>query len=79
MQNYTYKVVPFIGQIKSGQNAGEVSRQLQSSIDKVAKEGWGFYQLTNTNIEIKPGCIEGLFGSKVSYVTFDQIIFRKEI
>ena len=79
MPNYSYKVVPFIGQIKSNQNAGEVSKQLQSVIDQIAKEGWEFYQLTNTNIEVKPGCIAGLFGSKVSYVTFDQIIFRKEI
>jgi len=79
MPKYSYKVVPFIGQIKSGQNAGEVSKQLQLVIDQVTQEGWEFYQLTNTNIEVQPGCIASFFGSTVSYVTFDQVIFRKEI
>ncbi len=78
MPNYSYMVVPFIGKIKSGQSASEVSKQLQEVIDDVTREGWEFYQLTNTNIEVKPGCIAGLFGSKMSYVTFDQVIFRKE-
>jgi hypothetical protein len=77
MSNYSYKVVPFIGQIKSGQSAVEVSKQLQAIIDQAAKEGWEFYQLTNTNIEVQPGCLAGLVGTKASYVTYDQVIFRK--
>lgn len=77
MSQYTYKVVPFIGKIKNGQGAQEVSKQLQSMIDAHVNDGWEFYQLSDTNIEISPGCLAALFGAKESYVKFDQVIFRK--
>lgn len=37
----TYKVVPFIGKIKSSQSAAEVSGQLQSLINAEAGQGVG--------------------------------------
>lgn len=77
MSNLEYKVVPFIGTIKGSQGAELVSAQLQDVIDQYAGQGWEFYQLTNTNIEVRPGCIAGLFGASVTYITFDQIIFRR--
>lgn len=77
MVDFKYKVVPFIGTIKGSQGAELVSTQLQGVIDEYVSQGWEFYELTNTNIEVRPGCIAGLFGASVTYSRFDQIIFRK--
>ncbi len=76
---YQYLVVPFIGKIKSGQTTGEVSKQLQAVIDQHAHLGWEFYQLTDVNIEVAPGCLGALFGVKATYVKFDQVIFRRQV
>jgi hypothetical protein len=82
---YEYRVLPFIGQMKSGlfgvvvQSAGEVSKQLESLINQQAREGWEFVTLNDVNIEIKPGCLAGLFGGKTAYLPFDQIVFRRAI
>jgi len=74
---YQYKIVPFIGQIKSGQGADVAAQQLESVISQHVNAGWEFVQLGDVNIEVQPGCLAGLFGQKAAYVTFDQIIFRK--
>ena len=74
---YQYKVVPFIGQIKSSQSAAEVAKQLESTINQHAVGGWEFHQLSDVNIEVRPGCLAGLFGAQASYIRFDQAIFRK--
>lgn len=73
-----YKVVPFIGKIKSSQSAGEVSSQLESVINQHASQGWTLDQIQSVNIEVKPGCLAGLFGAKESYVKFDQIVFKQD-
>lgn len=75
--SYQYKVVPFIGRIKGGQSAADVASQLEGIINQHAGQGWEFYQLNDVNIEVQPGCIAGLLGAKVSYVQFDQVVFRK--
>lgn len=72
-----YKVVPFIGKIKSSQSASEVSSQLQAVINAEASQGWELDQVQAVNIEVKPGCLAGLFGAKEVYIKFDQVIFRK--
>jgi len=73
-----YRVMPFIGKIKNNQSAVEVSNQLEALINEGAKEGWKFEQVNNVNIEVKPGCLAGLFGAKEEYVRFDMVIFKKE-
>lgn len=78
MGNYVYHVVPFIGKIKSGQTADEVSRQLNALINDTVAKGWEFYQLGEVNIQIAPGCLAALFGARNSYVTYNQVIFRRE-
>ena len=35
-----YRVMPFIGKIKSNQSAADVSNQLEALINEGAKEGW---------------------------------------
>ena len=73
---YRYKVVPFIGQSKGNLSASDVASQLESIIRQHASAGWEFYQLSDVNIEVQPGCLAGLVGAKVQYVRFDQLIFR---
>ena len=75
--SFQYKVVPFIGQISSKQTAADVAKQLESLINQQVTQGWEFYQLGDANIEVRPGCLSALLGSKVSYVRYDQVIFRK--
>ncbi len=53
---YEYKVVPFIGKLKSGlfsvQNAGDVSSQLQAVINEQASQDWEFVAVNDVNIEL---------------------------
>ena len=72
-----YKVVPFIGKIKSNQSAAEVSGQLETLINSHAAQGWILDQIQAVNIEVKPGCLAGFLGAKEVYVKFDQVVFRK--
>ena len=79
MVHYEYKVVPFIGKIKSSGSAIEAGTQLEALINHETAGGWELYQLSDVNIEVAPGCLAGLLGSKVSYVRFDQLIFRRHV
>jgi hypothetical protein len=74
---YQYKVVPFMGRIRGSSSANEVSKQLETMINTEARDGWEFCQLGDVNIEVSPGCIASLFGSKASYMQYDQVIFRR--
>jgi hypothetical protein len=80
---YEYKVISFIGKLKSGlfsvQDAGDVSKQLQAAINEQASQGWEFVTVNDVNIEVKPGCLAGLFGAKTAFIPFDQVVFRKVI
>ena len=73
-----YRVMPFIGKIKSNQSAVDVSNQLEALIGEGAKEGWLFEQVASVNIEVQPGCLAGLLGAKADYTRFDMVVFRKD-
>jgi hypothetical protein len=73
-----YKVLPFIGRIKSGQTADEVSNQLEALIRQGANEGWTFHDVSSVNIEVQPGCLAGLLGAKASYIRYDMAVFKRE-
>ena len=73
---YAYKVVPFIGQSRGALSASSVAKQLEHTISEHARNGWEFFQLSDVNVEVQPGCISGLFGGTVQYIRFDQLIFR---
>ena len=81
MSKYVYKVVPFIGVLKSGvfsvENAQKVSEQLQQLIDTHTQQGWELYRIDPVQIQIKPGCMASLFGQRTSWINFDQVIFRR--
>lgn|SRR5665213_159085 len=59
------------------QDAGDVSKQLQAVINEHAGQGWEYVNLNDVNIEVKPGCLAGMFGSKTAYFPLDQVIFRR--
>lgn len=77
----SYKAVPFIGAVKTGffssDNAGTVAAQLQAAIEKEVDSGWEFHTFAKVDIEVKPGCLGALLGQKVTYITYDQLIFRR--
>lgn len=73
-----YRVIPFIGKIKSSQSAKDVSDQLEVLINQGAQLGWEFVQINNVNIEVQPGCLAGIFGAKADYVRYDMAVFRKD-
>jgi hypothetical protein len=75
---YEYKVVPFIGQSRGRVSPDEVATQLEAVIRQYVALGWEFYQLSDVNIEVQPGCLAGLLGAKAQYARFDQIIFRAD-
>ena len=77
MAKYEYRVVPFIGRINDDQGADIAAKQLNELIAKNTYGEWELHQLADVNIEVKPGCLAGLFGAKESYIRFDQLIFKK--
>jgi hypothetical protein len=79
MAKYEYKVVPFIGKVNDKQGADVAGKQLAEVIAKNTYGDWELHQVTNVNIEVKPGCVPALFGAKEAYVRFDQVIFRKPV
>lgn len=76
MSNYEYHVVPFLGKIKG--EKGNVSSQLEQTINQETNQGWEFVTLNSVNIEVKPGCLGSLLGKDVTYQRSDQLIFRRE-
>lgn len=77
MSQFTYHVVPFVGQLKGGADVSQVSKQLEDLINYYASQGWDFYSLDNVDIEVTPGCIQGLMGARTAYITYNQVIFRR--
>ena len=79
MSNYEYKVIPFMGQIKAGGSVSAIAEQLQNAIASGSKDGWELHSFNDVNIEVKPGCLSALFGAKVSYTQYDQIVFKRAV
>jgi hypothetical protein len=79
MTRYEYQVVPFQGQIKSGGSAQEVSVQLQNLVNQYATQGWELFIIQDVKIQVTPGCLASLFGAGASYISYDQIIFRRPV
>jgi hypothetical protein len=77
MANSQYKVVPFIGTMKANGSTQEVAAQLEAAINQNSTDGWEFHTLNDVSIEVRPGCLAGLFGAKTAYIQFDQLIFKR--
>ena len=82
-QKYEYLVVPFAGSIHAGmfstEGAHTVTAQLQAIVDEYAQQGWEYCSLAKVNIEVQPGCLGSLLGQSASYITSDQIVFKRPI
>jgi hypothetical protein len=77
--SYRYRVVPFVGRVRAdrSETAQTVSMQLQQVIDHYAEEGWELYSIEKVGIEVHPGCLGAFFGRGITYLNYDQIIFRQ--
>lgn len=75
---YKYEVIPFIARIKEGGSPVKIASQLSETIDRYSAEGWTFYRVEEVNVEISPGCLGALTGSRTSYVKYNLVVFRKE-
>ena len=79
---YEYIAVPFVGNITSGiftvQNAGIITKQLQTTINEYVSKGWDYYSMEKVNVQVTPGCLASLLGQREVFITFDQIIFRRK-
>ena len=82
LSDYEYLVVPFVGHLKRGtfsiESATTASKQLQQVINKHSIQGWDFYSIDEINIQVTPGCLASLLGAKASFITLDQVIFRRK-
>ncbi len=76
---FEYKVVAFMGSTRGSEGADAVARQLTLLINSEAESGWDLFQMGDVNIEISPGCLGTLLGRVVTYMRFDQIVFRKAL
>lgn len=76
-----YKVVPFVGHVKTGFFSKEgphtASEQLESVINEYVRQGWEFVEVSHVDILVQPGCLAALLGAKATIVVYDQVIFRK--
>ena len=79
---YKYKIVPFIGQVKTGIFSKEgphtASEQLQDIIDSFVEDGWELQSISPVHILMKPGCLGSLFGQTASTIVFDQLVFKRD-
>ncbi len=75
---YEYFVAPFEGKLQAGGDVGSVSEQLTKAINHYVGYGWEFHSLGEVQIVVSPGCLAGLFGASTSYISHNQLVFRRE-
>lgn len=77
---YEYKAVPFLASVggRDLKSANQASAQLTDVMNANAVDGWEFYQLEGVSVEVRPGCLAGLFGARAGTLLIDQLIFRRE-
>lgn len=84
---YQYKVTGFEAQVttadvRSGKAAAKVCAQLEIALQENARDGWELQGQYEFNVEVKSGCLDGifaLFGSKSVEGNFKiyQLVFKK--
>lgn len=84
MKKYHYKVEYLKANIRSSEIANgtagmKVAEQIEEKINEQMSRGYELHQQLNTLMEIKPGCMGGLMGSKTDFITISTTVFRKEI
>jgi hypothetical protein len=76
---YQYKMVqvPPNIEVKVKNTGTEAAAYLESIANQYAEQGWEFYRVDSVGVQIKPGCVESLFGKKADFSTYYVITFRK--
>lgn len=77
---YTYKMVqvpPNISVAMKGRKGNEAAGYLQAVVNEHASDGWEFQRVDAIGVQVKPGCLAGLFGQKEEQEHYYVITFRK--
>ena len=79
---YEYNVVGFKAEIKarearSAVGAEKVSVQLCAVLEEYSREGWELQGQYRFGVDVKPGCISGLFGASTVQLDIEQLVFRR--
>jgi len=69
-----YSVLPFLGNVRSGAQAGEVARQLEALLNRAAAADADLALVSAAYTRIAPGCLAGLTGKKADWARHDQVI-----
>lgn len=78
---YEYKMVqipPNIEVEAKKHKGNEAAAYMETVVNDYAAEGWEFYRVDSIGVNVKPGCIAGLFGQKDAFATYYVISFRKQ-
>lgn len=77
---YEYKAVPFLAHVggREPKDAQKAATQLTEAINAGVTGGWEFHQLASVYVEVKPGCLGALTGTKSGSLYIDQLVFRRE-
>lgn len=78
---YQYKMVqvpPNIEVQAKKHKGNEAAVYLEDIVNTHAKDGWEFYRVDAIGVNVKPGCMAGLFGQKDMLNTYYVVSFRKQ-
>ena len=79
---FQYKMVqvPPTISVKSKEYKGsEAATYLDDIVNQMATQGWEFYRVDPIGVQVRPGCLAGLFGQRVQERTFYVITFRAPV
>ena len=78
--NYDYRMVqiPTSISLRAKDARGqEAAHYLQKIVDENAVNGWEFYRVDQVGVQVKPGCLAGLFGTSAQNLVYYVVTFRK--
>jgi hypothetical protein len=79
-KKYEYHMVqmpPNISVAKKGYAGNEAAGYLQEVVSGMSREGWEFFRIDSIGVQVKPGCLAALFGSKVEERLYYVATFRR--
>lgn len=79
--SYVYETVQVPPNIEIGKKeaGNEAATYLKQVLNKKAAEGWEFQSVEMIGVQVAPGCLEALKGTKTSFTNYYVIVFRREV
>lgn len=79
MAAYEYRAVPFLAAVagRDRKSADLAATQLTAALNAGATEGWEFYRLDNVSVDVRPGCLGFLTGTKSGTLLSDDLPTRE--